>query len=54
MLRLRHLVWLLYELTALAYLNRTIGPLFIAVLLLVSALMVVVGNTAAPFIYALF
>jgi hypothetical protein len=54
MLRLRHLALLLYELTALAWVNRAIGPLLVAAFLLASALIIVVGNTAAPFIYTLF
>ena len=54
MLRLRHLIVLLGEFVALAWVNRAIGPLLVAMMVLIAGLFAVVGQVAAPYIYTFF
>jgi len=54
MTRLRHLGRLFLELTAYSVINRVWWPVPLVLLLLVVGVVVVIGQTAAPFIYTLF
>jgi uncharacterized protein DUF5989 len=54
LLRLRHLGRLFVELVDLARTNRLYWPLAMVALLVVLSVAVVVGQAAAPLIYALF
>jgi hypothetical protein len=54
LMRVRHLALLLFELLALARFNRLYWPLILVLLFCAIGATIVLGQTAAPFIYTLF
>ncbi len=54
MMRVRHLGRLFLELCAYSVVNRVWWPVPLVLLLLTLGLVVVIGQSAAPFIYTLF
>ncbi len=54
MMRLRHAARLFLELVAYSIVNRVWWPVPLVMLLMAVGLVVVIGTTAAPYIYTLF
>lgn len=54
MMRLRHFVRLMGDLAAYSVVNRVTWLIPLALILLVAALLIVVGQVAAPFVYTIF